>query len=268
MKGLAIAAITLGLALAGCEANTSNVTNKLDEIAKRLDSIDKKLDQVQRGAARGQARRPARARPSADKVYSVPIEGAPSVGPEHAKVTIVKGFEFACPYCDRVRPTLDQLRKDYGDDVKIVYKHLLVHPQVATTPAYAACAAHKQGKYKEMEKLIWEKGFRAGRNLSRDNMEKLATELGLDQDRFKTDMDGSCKAVVQKDQSELRRVGAGGTPAFFINGRFLSGAQPIHNFKKLIDEELKKANKAIAGGATVNDYYAKQVVAKGLKKVQ
>src|SRR5690606_2182796 len=115
--------------------------------AKRLESIETKLDSG--GAARGaappqQAQRP---RPEPTTVYSVPVEGSPYKGPEHAKVTIVKAFEFACPYCEKVRPTLNGLQEKYGKDIKIVYKHLIVHPQVATTPALAACAGHRQGKY-------------------------------------------------------------------------------------------------------------------------
>ena len=74
----------------------------------------------------------------------------------------------------RVGPTLEQLLKDYAGDIKIVYKNYVVHPQTATTPALAACAAHKQGKFVKMEHDIWEKGFKANRNLSADNMEAIA----------------------------------------------------------------------------------------------
>ncbi len=145
-----------------------------------------------------------------------------------------------------------------------------MHPQAATIPAHAACAAHLQGKFPEMEKLIWEKGFSAGRNLSAENMEKLAKEAGLNMSKFKSDMNGDvCKNTVRKDQAQLAQVGARGTPAFFINGRFLSGAQPIDRFKALVDEELKKANDRIKKGeAKVGDYYEKFVLAKGEKKVQ
>jgi protein-disulfide isomerase len=167
----------------------------------------------------------------------------------------------------KVGATLDQLLKDYKGDLKIAYKQLVVHPRTATTPALAVCAAHKQGKYKEMENLIWEKGFKAGRNFGRDNMEKLAGELRLDLGRFKADMEGSCQQVLAKDRSLLRQLGARGTPAFFINGRFLSGARPIDHFKSLIDEELKKANERIAKGAKVQDYYEEWVVKKGKNKI-
>ncbi len=116
-----------------------------------------------------------------------------------------------------------------------------------------------------METLIWEKGYKAGRNLKADNMEKLAKEAGLDMAQYKKDVEGSCKTLIKSDQSELKKVGVSGTPAFFINGRFLSGARPVDQFKKIIDEELKKANDAIAKGAKVETYYAENVVKKGKK---
>jgi predicted DsbA family dithiol-disulfide isomerase len=139
-----------------------------------------------------------------------------------------------------------------------------VHPQVATIPAQAVCAANKQGKFHQMEDLIWSKGFEANRNLGQDNMDKLAAEVGLNIDKFHADENGECQQVVAKDQAELRKVGASGTPGFFINGRFLSGARPIEQFKALIDEELKKANDRIGkGGTSVDNYYDEWVLKKG-----
>lgn len=160
------------------------------------------------------------------------------------------------------------MQKDYGDDVRIVFKHYLVHPQAGTIPAHAACAADKQGKFKQMYELIWEKGFKANRNFSLENMETLAKEVGLDMTKFKADMEGPCPALVKKDQAEVGRVGTSGTPAFYINGRYLSGAQPVERFKAIIDEELAKAKERIAKGeATAANYYEEFVVKRGLKEL-
>ena len=160
------------------------------------------------------------------------------------------------------------MQKDYGDDVRIVFKHYLVHPDAGTIPSHAACAADKQGKFKPMYELIWEKGFKANRNLGLDNMQKLAQELGLDMVKFKADMEGPCPKLVQQDQAEVGKLGTTGTPAFYINGRFLSGAQPIEAFKTLIDDELKKANERIQKGeATAATYYDEFVVKRGLKQL-
>ena len=140
-----------------------------------------------------------------------------------------------------------------------------MHPQVATLPAQAACAAHKQGKFTAYTDLLWEKGYKANRNFSPENIEGLAKEAGLNVDKFKSDMAGDCVKQVQQDQAQLAAVGVRGTPAFYINGRYLSGAQPVENFKRIIDEELKKANEAISKGMKVENYYS-EVVMKGGKK--
>jgi predicted DsbA family dithiol-disulfide isomerase len=119
-----------------------------------------------------------------------------------------------------------------------------------------------------MTKLIWEKGYKAGRNLAQENMDKLAGEVGLDMKKFKADSEGGCKEKVRQDQADLAQVGVGGTPAFFVNGRFLSGARPVEQFKALIDEELKKANERIGKeGTTAANYYDKWVIEKGEKKL-
>ena len=95
----------------------------------------------------------------------------------------------------------------------------------------------------------------------------LAKEAGLDTAKFQADMKGECVGWVQKQQSQLQTFGVGATPGFFINGRFLSGAQPIAAFKTLIDEELKKAEERIAQGTPRESYYKTWVVEKGLPKL-
>lgn len=137
---------------------------------------------------------------------------------------------------------------------------------VAEPPGRAACAANKQGKFSELKHLVWEEGFNQ-KDLSPTKMEELAGKAGLDLARFKADMEGAdCRAWVQAGHDELGPVGTSGTPAFYINGRYLSGAQPVENFKKVIDEERKKADDAIRAGTKPEEYYA-QVVAKGVKKL-
>jgi len=271
----AVAAVAvLGTA---CEKSTdSEVVSKLKDIDKRLRGIEARLDKgVPTAGAAGAAGRGAAGQmpqgrppgPDPATTYAVPVAGAPWRGAEHAKVTIVEAFDFACPYCERVRETIDQLLVDYKGDLRVVYRNLVVHPAVATLPAQAACAANLQGKYYEMNQAIWDKGFKANRNLAADNIDKLAAEIGLDMDRYRKDRDGACQAQVARDQQELRRVGASGTPGFFINGRFLAGARPIEHFKALIDEELKKANDRIASGTKADAYYDEWVLGKGKTSV-
>ncbi len=260
-----IAAAALAASLGACQKDDSGIREQLDKIDQRLVGIETALKQGGRAAPGGAAAPQAPSRPDSNTVFAVPVHDYnPSVGAKDAKVTIVEGFEFACPFCQRVRPTMEQLLKDYKDDVRVVYKHFVVHPQVATVPAYAACAAGLQGKWSEMEELIWEKGFNT-REFGQENMEKLAKEAGLDMSKFKADMDGKCKEIVASDQRELQQVGGRGTPAFWINGRFLSGARPVEQFKAIIDEELAKANEAVKKGIQPGNYYEQQVMAKGEK---
>jgi predicted DsbA family dithiol-disulfide isomerase len=118
-----------------------------------------------------------------------------------------------------------------------------------------------------MEELIWEKAYKANRNFAPENNDAIAKEAGLNFDKFKADVAGECTKIVQQDQAQLAAVVVRVTPAFFINGLYLSGAQPIENFKRIIDEELKKANDAISKGMKVEDYYTETVLKNGKKGV-
>ena len=143
-----------------------------------------------------------------------------------------------------------------------------MHPQTATEPALAACAAGQQGAFRAMEKGIWEKAYGKGRDFSRSNIERIARGTKINMRQFRRDRDGICKGIIAKDQRDLTAVGTRGTPAFYINGRFLSGAQPIGKFKTLVDEELAKAKRRIRDGkATSGNYYDIFVQGPGLKKL-
>jgi protein-disulfide isomerase len=268
--------------VAACSPDNRNVERKLDDLTKKVDTL---LSQPRAGAAAPQ--RPQRAEPDRAKVYAVPIEGDPFDGPADAKVTLVKAYDYACPYCEKVRDTMDELRKKYGNDLRIVFKQFVVHPQVATAPALAVCAANKQGKFLQMDALLWDKGFKA-RSFDKDAAAEggsqtqkcwdsaagcpivngFAQELGLNVDKFKADMKGECQALIQKDQRDLQALSVSATPSFFVNGRFLAGAMPIDNFVTLIDEELKKANEKIQAGTPAASYYQQVVLDKGLKTVE
>ncbi len=158
---------------------------------------------------------------------------------------------------------------DYKGDIKVVYKNYVVHPSTATEPALAGCAAGLQNKFPAMAKSIWTDAYNAGRDFSRSNLETIAKKTKLNMRRFRKDRDGVCRDIIAKEQAQVAAVGVTGTPAFFINGRFLSGAQPISRFKTLIDEELAKANKKIRdGAATKANYYERFVRVPGLTKLK
>ncbi|HEY1557250.1 MAG TPA: DsbA family protein [Kofleriaceae bacterium] len=273
MKNLVMIVAALGLG--ACQPDTRNIEKKLDELNKKIDNLSARGGVGGPGAAAPRAQRP---QPDAAKTYAVPIEGDAFEGPADAKVTIVKAYDYACPFCERVRDTMDQIRQKYPNDVRIVYKQFVVHPTVATAGALAFCAAGKHGKAIEMDKLLWDKSFKT-HNFDKDQAQGhgcwdsaegcpvvlgYAQELGLDQTQFKNDMK-ECVGIAKKDQTELAQLGVGATPSFFINGRFISGAVPIENFTAVIEEELKKANEKISAGTPAAQYYQQWVVDKGQK---
>lgn len=236
----------------------------MQSLSKAVRKMNKRLNKIEKILARYLSP-PLEPDPSA--VYSMPIEGDPFKGERNAPVTVVKAFEFACGFCFKATSTMTQLLKDYKGKIKIAYKYFIVHDE-ALAAGLAACAANKQGKFAAFEPLVWEKGFKA-QDISANKMIELAKELKLDVKKFDADIKSKdCIDWVRKGQNMLANLGTSGTPAFYINGRFLSGAQPIENFKTLIDEEMAKANKLIAAGTSLESFYQKHVVEKGLKELK
>ncbi len=259
---LPVALAGAALVLGACQQDNKDVIKKLDEISKKLD----KIQATGVGGAAPQQRPAQRPGPDPTKTYGFPVDDLPTIGNPNALITVVKAYEYACPFCEKVRPTEDQLFKDYGDKVRIVYAPYVVHPQIATLPQQAACAGYKQGKFKEMNDLLWEKAFKT-RQFEAANLENIAKEAGLDMGKYAADMKDACPAWVNAKQAIAGNFGVAATPAFFINGRFLSGAQPLPAFQALIAAELKKAEAAIAAGAPAGSYYKSVIVEKGLKKM-
>ena len=214
-----------------------------------------------------QPRHPVATPPHPDPaaVYAVPLDDSPAEGPKHAKVTIVMGMEFACPYCRRAWDTIHELRATYGDDVRVVYKTFVVHAKEATAAALAACAAHKAGHWRAMADGLWAQAFDK-RDFSERTLLAIGRTAGVAPAVMSADMHGApCRDELARDQAELKRLGQTGTPTFWINGRILVGAQPIERFQELIDVELKKADDAIRAGAKLEDYYD-GLVANGVKQ--
>ena len=209
---------------------------------------------------------PPRREPDPAAVYAVPVAGSPTSGPANAKVTMVMAGEFGCPFCRRAWDTVDELRKKYGNDLRVVYRSFVVHPKIAMYPAEAACAANRQGKWRRLADLLWTKAFDT-REFEKSHIDDLAKEAGLDMKRYRADVAGICPGEVQHDQQELLQLGVDATPSFFINGRYFAGAQPIEDFSTLIDEEMAKAKAAIAGGVPADKYYQQEILGKGLKQL-
>lgn len=174
--------------------------------------------------------------PEADNAYK---------GGKDAKVVIQLWSDFQCPFCKRVEPTVTEIEKEYGNKVKIVWRDLpLPFHQEAPGAAQAAREAYAQkgnaGFWKFHEKLFEAAGSPDG--LKRPNLDKIAQEVGLDMAKFKDAMDsGKHKARVDKDAEVANKAGVSGTPSFVINGYYISGAQPLTAFKKVINRAMKEA---------------------------
>lgn len=198
-----------------------------------------------------------------DTRYRVELGDAFAKGSDGAKVTIVMFSDFQCPFCARAQATLKTLEGDYGKDIRFVAKHnpLPFHKE-AEPAAAAAEAAGKQGKFWEMHDLLYENS----RDLTTSKFRELAKKLRLNIRQFERDVDDSKLASkIDDDQAQAIKLGARGTPAFFVNGRFLSGAQPVSAFKVVIDDEITKADALIASGTSASGVYEK-LIASGLER--
>jgi protein-disulfide isomerase len=170
----------------------------------------------------------------------VAAEG-PSRGASSAPITIVEFSDFQCPYCSKAEETVSQVMKAYDGKIRLVYRDypLPFHPQ-AQKAAEAAHCAGDQGKYWEMH----EKLFSNQKALEPTALKGYAKELKLDQAKFDKCLDSGEKAkLVETNKKAGEQVGVTGTPAFFVNGYMLTGAQPFEEFKSLIDQELAVAKK-------------------------
>jgi protein-disulfide isomerase len=165
--------------------------------------------------------------------------GAPRRGPEAAPVTVVEFSDFQCPFCARAQPTLRRLREAYADEVRFFFVDfpLDMHPQAKKAHEAAACAA-EQGKFWPM----YDRLFASQGRLEVKDLKAYASELGLAGEAFAECLDSARHAASwEAGIEEGARQGVTGTPAFFINGRMLVGAQPYEAFAQVIEDELERA---------------------------
>jgi len=161
----------------------------------------------------------------------------PARGSASAPIEIIEFSDFQCPFCQRAYPTVRQVLNTYGDRIRLVYRHypLPNHPNARPAAEAAACAA-EQGKFWQYHDRLFENQTK----LSDADLKQHAAELGLNTAQFNACVDGhKPKAQVDADLRAGQEAGVDGTPAFFVNGRMVSGAQPYDVFKRVIDEELE-----------------------------
>jgi protein-disulfide isomerase len=162
--------------------------------------------------------------------------GRPARGPADAPIHIVEFSDFQCPFCLRANPTIARVLATYGDRIRFVYRHypLPNHPDARPAAEASACAAEQDKFWPYHDRL-----FANPSKLTATDLKQHAAELGLDVTKFNACVDTrKYQKEVDADIAAAETVGVTGTPAFFINGRALSGAQPFEAFKRIIDEEL------------------------------
>jgi len=179
----------------------------------------------------------------------IPVDAdGPAQGPSMAPVTMIEFADFQCPYCARMEPVLEELRAAYPKELRIVFRHLplsSLHP-LALPAARGAVCADQQGHFWEMHDAL----FRDQSALAEEALKVTARRIGLDGDAFDQCLKSDAsEARVNVDNAAAEAIGLGGTPAFFINGRFFGGTAPANAFKAIIDDELARRHESATARA-------------------
>lgn len=168
--------------------------------------------------------------------------GERAKGSVEAPIQLVEYSDFECPYCGRAQPAVREVLATYGDRVLLVYRDfpLSMHEH-AHLAAQAGQCAHEQGRFWEYHDVL----FANASQLAADDLKRHAAAAGLDPAAFAACLDsGRTAPGVDADLESGAAQGVSGTPAFFINGLRLSGAQPFAAFQQVIDDELRRLGAA------------------------
>lgn len=211
--------------------------------AKFIEIVNKAAQDAQRVAGEKSQEAEKKAR---DEEFKNPLkpelqEGRVIFGKKDAPITIFEYSDFQCPYCSRGYQTVRQVEKEYGDKVKIVFKHLPLdfHPLAMPAAKYfEAIAKQSHEKAEKFHNELFE-----NQAAMKDKGEKLFTEtakkLGVDMKKLTTDLnDETISKRIAADMEEAKKFNMSGTPGFIINGVSLRGAYPFSEFKQIIDQHL------------------------------
>ena len=226
------------------ESNIGGLGNMSEDEAKQRIRLDleghERIEQYR--AALAEIRKKARI------VISLPDPIAPTInvsnegpskgGPGNSAVTIIEFSDFQCPYCKQAADTLRHVLQAYGDDVRLVFKHLPLpsHPDAFNAAQASVCAA-TQGKFWEYHDRLF-----SSSSLSNDALIAIASELGLSMKDFNACRAAeSSRAIVTKDIRDARAADVQGTPTLIINGRIMKGARGQEDLKRTIDQEINRS---------------------------
>ena len=170
-------------------------------------------------------------------VLEVGTGGRPSLGDASAPITLIEFSDYECHYCKTAEPVIHQVLETYGDKVHFVYRDYPLDFHANARPAaQAARCAEQQGQF-----WAYHKKLMASEDLHEEQYQAIADEVGLERAKFDACLTSNdFSEAIDRDIADGEAVGVSGTPAFFINGRMISGAQPFARFKELIDEELER----------------------------
>ena len=167
----------------------------------------------------------------------VSVDDDPSMGPDNAPITLIEFSDFNCPYCRQFNQvTFKALMDAYPNQIHFVYRDYPITSQESYVAAQAAECAGDQGAYWPFHDAL----FSGQYNLGRDAYQAYAQALGLNGEALLACIDsGKYGDEVQNDARDAASLGITGTPTFFVNGIPLVGAQPLSQFSRVIDGELK-----------------------------
>jgi protein-disulfide isomerase len=171
--------------------------------------------------------------------FDVSASQRPVQGPVSAPVLLVLFSDFQCPYCEEMSKTITEVVHKYGEKVRLVFRQMpltSIH-RFAHKAAEASLCAYAQGRFWEMHDLL----FQDQKNLGEQDLKAKAAKLGLNTAAFNKCLDGKqFAAQIREDIRAGAAAGVDGTPALFVNGRFLNGNRPYENIAEVIDEELNR----------------------------
>jgi protein-disulfide isomerase len=200
-------------------------------------------------------------------VWEVQVGDAPALGKADAPITIVTFGDFQCPFCKRLEATLGQVRKTYGDKVRLVFKNnpLPFHNRALAGAAFALEARAQKGDdgfWRAHDAL-----YESQPKLEAEDLEGLAKNLGLDWGKVDAAIkNDKWKARIEADLDQAEAIKVTGTPTSFVNGRLLNGALPFERFQHMIDQELPKAKALVDAGTPAAGVYAATI--KGGKSIK
>lgn len=236
---IAVAFFALGAVVSGAAVGTLFNANSTEN--KRL--LDAAVEQIASAGGTGQQV----AGLQNGQNYTVSADDDPFLGNADAPITIIEFSDFHCGFCGRfAQTTLQPILDNYPGQVRLVYRDYPFQVPGSLTAALAGQCMNDQGKFWEFHDAT----FANQQALTREQFISYAQQFSIDVDTFTRCLDDQTHLdEVRKDVTEAQNLGVNGTPAFFVNGTFISGAQPYENFAAVIDAELAKLNSATSSSS-------------------